>query len=146
MAGLGMDPVQDRVFWHEILDGVRWALLICFGVLGLIGAARAADAADYVRDLGLFLVVVLVLLWEVKRRCDGAPAWGFQDLVIDDPTALMVGLPLLGLLGVAGLLLASAAESVSGYYAGLGLAAGAVGMAFLSLKARFDAEDDQRDQ
>jgi hypothetical protein len=145
MAGLGMDPAQDRVFWRQLLDGARWALLICFGVLGLVGAARAADAADYLRDLGLFVVVVLVLLWEVKRRYDGAPSWGFRDLVIDDPTALVVGLPLLGLLAVAGLLLASAADSESGYYAGLGLAVGAVGMAFLSLKARFDAEESRRD-
>ena len=146
MAGLEAGPGQDREFWNGARNAVRWALLLGFGLLGLGAASSAGDSVDAARDLGVFVVVVLLFFWEIKRHFDGAPALGFSDLAVEDPLSLAVGVPLFTVLGVAGLFMASAAETVSGYYAGLGLAAGALGMVFLNLKTRFDAVERDRGQ
>jgi hypothetical protein len=145
MAGLDADPGQDREFWNSALNALRWAVLLIFGLFGLIAAADASDQIDSVRDLGVFVVVVLLFFWEVKRHYDGAPPLGFRDLVVEDPLALTVSVPILSALGLVGLFMASGAETVSGYYAGLGLAVGAVVMVFLNLKGRFDAEERHRE-
>ena len=146
MAGLEAGPGQDREFWNGARNALRWALLLGFGLLGLGAASSAGDTVDAARDLGVFVVVVLLFFWEVKRHYDGAPPLGLHDLAVEDSLSLAVGVPLFAVLGVAGLLMASAAESVSGYYAGLGLAVGAVGMVFLNLKSRYDAAERDRDQ
>jgi hypothetical protein len=146
MAQLHAEPGQDREFWNGVFNALRWAIFAGFGLLGLIGASSAPDPTDSARDLGIFVVVVLLSFWEIKRHYDGAPAPGFRDLVIEDPLTLAVGLPILLALGLAGLFMASEAETMSGYYAGLGLAIGSAGMAFFSVKARFDAEEAGRDQ
>jgi len=144
MAQLGADPAQDREFFDEVRRGLRWVLLIGGGLLGLLAGSETEDPVVSACGLGVFLAVILFLFWETKRYFDGAPPPTIHDLVIEDPVTLAVGLPALLLLGVAGLFLASGAESTGGYYAGLGLALGSVGMAFLSLKACFDAEEAAR--
>ena len=146
MAGLEAGPGQDREFWNGALNALRWVVLLGFGLLGLSAAADAVEPIDSVRDLGIFVVVVLLFFWEVKRHYDGAPPLGFRDLVVEDPLALTVSVPILSAMGLVGLFMASSAETASGYYAGLGLAIGAVLMVFLNLKGRFDAEDRQRHQ
>ena len=146
MAGLEAGPGQDREFWNGARNALRWALLLGFGLLGLGAASSAGDSVDAARDLGVFVVVVLLFFWEVKRYYDGSPPLGLRDLAVEDSLSLAVGVPLFAVLGLAGLLMASGAETVSGYYAGLGLAAGALGMVFLNLKTRFDAAERDRDQ
>jgi hypothetical protein len=146
MAGLEAGPGQDREFWNGARKALRWALLLGFGLLGLGAASSADDSIDSARDLGVFVVVVLLFFWEVKRHYDGAPPLGFRDLAVEDPLSLAIGIPLFALLGLIGLFISSAAETISGYYAGLGLAAGATAMVFVNLKSRFDAAERDRDQ
>jgi hypothetical protein len=145
MAGLDADPGQDREFWNSASNALCWVVLLGFGLLGLGAAADASDPLDSARDFGVFIVVVLLIFWGVKRHYDGAPPLGVRDLVVEDPLALTVSVPILSVLGLVGLFMASAAETASGYYAGLGLAVGAIGMVFLNLKGRFDAEERRRD-
>jgi hypothetical protein len=141
MAQLGMDPAQDREFWHGVLSGLRWALFVVVGLIALLAASEAEDPIDYACGLGVFAAMVALIFWETKRHFDGAPPPTIHDLVIEDMGALMLGLPLLLLLGLAGLFLASDSRGPGGYYGGLGLAVGAVLMAFLSLKASYDSEE-----
>lgn len=146
MAGLEAGPGQDREFWNGARNALRWALLLGFGLLGLGAASSAGDSIDSARDLGVFVVVVLLFFWEVKRHYDGAPPLGFRDLAVEDPLSLAIGIPLFAILGLVGLFMASGAETISGYCAGLGLAAGAIAMVFVNLKSRFDAAERDPDQ
>lgn len=144
MAQLGMDPAQDREFWHGVLSGLRWAFFVVVGLVGLLAASEAEDPGDYACGLGVFIAMTALIFWEAKRHFDGAPPPTIHDLVIEDMRTLMIGLPLLLALGLAGLFLAADAGGSGGYYGGLGLAVGAVLVAFLSLKASFDSAEDSQ--
>ena len=102
------------------------------------GAANTADPAAYHCGLGIFIAACLVLFVEIKRHFDGVPPLALDDLLIDDFATLSIGLPVLGLFGIACLFVAAHEQGGAGYYAGLGGAIAAVLIGLASIKACFD--------
>jgi len=132
------ETTVNQDFWHGVRLAVRRAIIALVGLLGLIGASEAADTAGYRCGLGAFAAACLVLFLEMKRHFDGLPPLAIDDLLIDDFGALWIGLPLLGLFGLACLFMASAEQAGAGYYAGLGGAVAAFLIGIGSIKACFD--------
>ena len=133
-----IDAAANTEFWHGVCLGARRAIVVLVGLMGLIAASGAADEAGYQCGLGAFAAACLVLFLEIKRHFDGAPPLTLDDLLIDDFGTLWVGLPLLGLFGLACLFLAAGEQGGTGYYAGLGGALAAFLVALGSIKACFD--------
>jgi hypothetical protein len=133
-----MDPAANQEFWRGVRLAVRRAIVVVVGLMGLVGASGAADPAGYHCGLGAFVAACLILFLETKRHFDGLPPLAPGDLLIDDFGTLWVGLPLLGLFGIACLFVAAGQQGGTGYYAGLGGAIAAFLMALGSIKACFD--------
>jgi len=132
------EAAVNEIFWRGVRLAIRRAILVSIGIAGLIGAADTADDAAYGCGIGLFIAACLVLFFEIKRHFDGLPPFAFSDLLIDDFGTLVLGLPVLGLFGVACLFLAAAEGAGAGYYAGLGGAIGAFLVGLACIKACFD--------
>ena len=133
-----IDAAANTEFWHGVCLGARRAIVVLVGLMGLIAASGAADEAGYQCGLGAFVAACLVLFLEIKRHFDGEPPLTLDDLLNDDFGTLWVGLPLLGLFGLACLFLAAGEQGGTGYYAGLGGALAAFLVALGSIKACFD--------
>lgn len=133
-----MDAAANEEFWCSVRLGARRAIIALVGLFGLIGASAAADTAGYHCGLGAFAAACLVLFLEMKRHFDGLPPLAIDDLLIDDFGTLWIGLPLLGLFGLACLFMAAGEQAGAGYYAGLGGAVAAFLIAIGSIKACFD--------
>lgn len=133
-----MDAVANQEFWRGVRLSLRRAIVVVVGLFGLIGAAGAADRAGYHCGLGAFVAACLVLFLEIKRHFDGQPPLALDDLLIDDFGTLWIGLPLLGLFGIACLFVAAGQQGGAGYYAGLGGAIAAFLVGLGSIKACFD--------
>ncbi|HEV2673531.1 MAG TPA: hypothetical protein VGV37_03250 [Aliidongia sp.] len=138
MTELTVEAVANQDFWRGVRLAVGRALVIVVGLAGLYGAAGAVDRAGYGCGIGAFLAACLVLFLEIKRHFDGQPPLALDDLLIDDFGTLAIGLPLLGLFGIACLFLAARAEGGVGYEAGLGGAVATVLIGLASIKACFD--------
>ncbi|GGF23490.1 hypothetical protein GCM10011611_31990 [Aliidongia dinghuensis] len=132
------EPAINQAFWQGVRVAIRRAVIAVVGILGLYGAAASTDAAAYACGIGVFIVGCLLLFLEIKRHFDGLPPLGLGDLLIDDFNTLWVGLPLLGLFGIACLFVAARAEGGAGYYAGIGGAIGAFLVGLGSIGACFD--------
>ena len=133
-----MEETVNREFWRGVRLALRRAAIACVGVLGLLGAANTADPAAYHCGLGIFIAACLVLFVEIKRHFDGVPPLALDDLLIDDFSTLSIGLPVLGLFGIACLFVAAHEQGGAGYYAGLGGAIATVLVGLASIKACFD--------
>ena len=133
-----IDATANREFWRGVRLGVRRAIVVVVGLLGLIAAADAADPAGYHCGLGAFVAACLILFLEIKRHFDGQAPLALDDLLIDDFGTLWVGLPLLGLFGIACLFVAAGQQGGTGYYAGLGGAIAAFVVGLGSIRACFD--------
>jgi hypothetical protein len=135
---MNMDSLENQAFWQGVRLAIRRAIVVVVGLVGLFAASGAADSAGYHCGLGAFVAACLVLFLEIKRHFDGVPPLTLDDLLIDDFDTLAVGLPLLGLFGLACLFVAAHGQGGAGYYAGLGGAIGAVLVGLGSIKACFD--------
>lgn len=133
-----IDAAATDEFWCGVRLAVRRTLVALVGLMGLVGASGAGDRIGYDCGLGAFVAACLVLWLEIKRHFDGQPPLAPDDLLIDDFGTLWVGLPLLGLFGLACLFLAAGQQGGAGYYAGLGGAIAAFLIAMGSIKACFD--------
>lgn len=138
MGELTVESTVNQAFWHGVRLAVGRAIVVVIGLAGLFGAADATDGAGYGCGIGAFIAACLVLFLEIKRHFDGVPPLAPDDLLIDDFGTLALGLPLLGLFGIACLFLAAGAEGGVGYYAGLGGAIAAFLVGLASIKACFD--------
>jgi hypothetical protein len=132
------DAVANQEFWRGVRLSLRRAIVVVVGLFGLTGAAGAADQAGYHCGLGAFVAACLILFLEIKRHFDGQPPLTLDDLLIDDFGTLWIGLPLLGLFGIACLFVAAGQQGGTGYYAGLGGAIAAFLLGLGSIKACFD--------
>lgn len=133
----------DQAFWRGVRLTIGRTIIVLVGIAGLFGAAHASDRAGYDCGIGAFLAACLVLFFEMKRHFDGLSPLTFDDLLIDDFGTLAIGLPLLGLFGLACLFVAAHAQGGTGYYAGLGGAIAACLVALASIKACFDRAEGQ---
>ena len=145
MPDQALEAAVNEAFWRDVRLAARRAIFVCIGFASLFGAAATTDRVAYQCGIGLFLAACLVLFLEIKRHFDGVPPLALADLLIDDFGTLWVGLPLLGLFGIACLFLAAHEQRGAGYYAGLGGAVAAVLVGLASIKACFDrAEAGER--
>ena len=138
MAELTEQAAVNQAFWRGVRVAIGRAVVVVVGIAGLSGASHAMDSAAYDCGIGAFLAACLVLFLEIKRHFDGLPPLTVDDLLIDDFGTLALGLPLLGLFGIACLFVAAHGQGGAGYYAGLGGAIGAVLVGLASIKACFD--------
>ena len=126
---------DDSAFWHGVNRSASIMLAVLVALAGLIGAAGPGGLIG----LGVFGAALAVLAIGIKRHYDGAAPLSLTDLVIEDFATLAIGLPLLAVLSIAGLALAAGAERSDVAALGYGLFVGAVLLAFLSVKACYDA-------
>src|SRR5437879_13215996 len=101
-----------------------WGQFLVLGLLAMIGAFFAsADQrpGDYQCGLLLSLAAIALGFLRLKHQLDGgAPGWG-TFLLVDDMKGLALVMPLLLVIGLAGLFLALAWESDAMQAAGVGL-------------------------
>lgn len=138
MTELTGEATVNQAFWRGVRLAIGRTIVVLVGIAGLFGAAHASDGAGYDCGIGAFIAACLVLFLEMKRHFDGLPPLTPDDLLIDDFGTLALGLPLLGLFGIACLFLAAHQQGGTGYYAGLGGAIAAVLVGLASIKACFD--------
>jgi hypothetical protein len=134
------EPAEGAL-WPWLGFWVQFALLgICI-VLGAFAASNADAPGDYAAGIVLILGAAALAFWRLKNRFDGGPPGWRASFLVGGMWGLVVAIPLLTIIGLLGLFIASAWSYGSLHAAGIALfVAGAV-IVFLDIKHVFDRID-----
>jgi hypothetical protein len=135
---------EDRDFWRWLLFWLQFAVLAALAVIGAGIASANARPGDYDCGLALAVASIALALLLIKRAFDGRRLdWGGL-LLVDEMRHLAVAIPLFGLIGFAGLVLARAVEYGSLHAAGLALFLASAIIILLDIKRVFDRLERDR--
>jgi hypothetical protein len=138
--GEQIPETAEGAFWSWL---GFWLQLLVLGVLAIIGAFFASDAArpgDYACGLILALGTTALAFMRLKSRLDGEPGRG-NFLFVHDMRNLAVAIPLFTVIGLAGLFIAHAWETGAMHTAGVALFIVSGLIIFLDIKHVFDRID-----
>jgi hypothetical protein len=131
----------ESAFWSWL---GFWLQFLVLGVLALFGASlasRGGRPGDYPTGMVLALAAMALAFLRLKNHLDGGAASWSSFLFVDDMKNLAVAIPLLAILGLAGLFLARAWPDGSPHAAGIGLFVASAISIFLDIKHVFDHID-----
>ncbi len=134
------DAMTPAEVWRMVVPGLGYVFLAGAAVLGLFTASAgsaAGDQASYVAGLGCFVVAVFIMALRLRRQFDGEEVGFLLYISVANVDSLLVSIVVLTVLGLIGVVLASA---VGGAFSGIGLALFVIAalMIFTDLKRFFD--------
>jgi hypothetical protein len=134
-------PVPADEVWRLVGPWLGYVFLVFAGVLGLFTASGAADHATYLAGIITFAIAVVIIAIRVKRQLDGVEIGFLLPISAPGVDTLVVTVALLGVLGLAGAILAAV---IGGALYGIGLALFVVcaALIFTEIKRYFDRIDD----
>lgn len=131
----------DRAFWSWL---GFWLQFLVLALLALTGAGFAGGGrrpGDYAVGLLLTLASVALGFLRLKHHLDGGDASLSGFLLVSDMKNLAVAIPLLTIVGLAGLFIARASPHGSLHAAGIALFVAVAVIIFLDIKRVFDRID-----
>jgi hypothetical protein len=138
------DPAVVRTdlatVWRLVAPWLGYLLLAVAAVLGLFTASEAGEGEDYVAGLLTFGLAVLVIAWRMRDQLDGRDDGLLLPVMADGEDALLLWIAVMAALGIAGLLVAAATESVL-HVAGIALFVVAALFIFAAMKRYFDRRE-----
>jgi hypothetical protein len=130
-----------RALWSWLGFWVQFFVLGALALIGLGFASSDPEPGDYATGLVLACAAVALAFLRLKRHLDGDDGRWRSFLFVDEMKNLVVAIPLLAILGLAGLFLARAWPYGGLHAAGIGLFVASVIIAFLEIKHVFDRID-----
>jgi hypothetical protein len=131
----------ERAFWAWLGFWVQFLVLAVLAVIGAFFAAADARPGDYRCGLLLSLGAVAMAFLRLKQQLDGGALGWSAFLLVDDMKNLALAVPLLTIIGLAGVFIAHAWEDGAMHAAGLALFAASGVIVFLDIKHVYDRMD-----
>jgi hypothetical protein len=126
--------------WRMVAPWLGYAFLAVAAVLGLFTASGAGDRATYASGLATVAIAALLIAWRMKQQFDGVEVGFLLPVSAAGPDTLFVTLVVLGVLGLAGAILAA---TVGGTVYGIGIALFIIAalFIFIEIKRYFDRRE-----
>ena len=131
----------ERAFWSWLGFWVQFLVLAVLAVVGAFFAAADARPGDYQSGLVLSLGAIAMACLRLKQHLDGDVSGWSAFLLVDDMKNLALAVPLLTIIGLAGVFIAHAWEDGAMHAAGLALFVASGVIVFLNIKRVFDRMD-----
>jgi hypothetical protein len=129
-------PVRDVLGWFTPWFIAAILVLVCLGALWC--ASGASDDLTYAIGLVGALLAFIAVTWEGMAALSGRMTDLSLQVLVDDDISLVVLMLLLGILALAGLVLAARGPSPTANGVGYGLCIFGIVFAFANLKHYFD--------
>jgi hypothetical protein len=129
-------PFSDVLSWFAPWIVAAVLVVVCLGALWC--ASSASDDLTYAIALIGALLALIALIWEGIAALSGETVDMSLQMLVDDDLSLIVLMVLLGILTVAGLILAARGPSPTANGVGYGLCIFGLVLAFANLKHYFD--------
>jgi hypothetical protein len=135
---------SNREFLSWLAFWLQLVVLAFLAVVGFVFASLARGRGDYAIGFGLGICAIALAFLRLKLSFDGEGGGWDDILFVDTMAQLAIAIPVLAVLGLAGLFLAHAAGSGGLYAAGLGLFVASAVSIFLNVKRVYDRIDRRR--
>ncbi len=129
-------PVNEVMGWFAPWLVAAILVVVCLGALWC--AASASDDLTYAIGLIGALLALIAVIWESAAALSGRIGDLSLQVLVDDDVSLVVLMVLLGVLALAGLMLAARGPSPAANGVGYGLCIFGIVFAFANLKHYFD--------
>jgi uncharacterized membrane protein len=135
-----LPSVPGTEVWRLLAPWLGYLVITLAAIVGLFAAAGLADPADRSAGVLCFFLAAALIAWRIHRQTGGEEDGFFLRLAIRSSDELLRAVAIFAVLGVCGLLAATAGEGVF-RSCGVAFFICCVGLIFFHMKGYFDYRD-----